>query len=298
MSEEFDYYYGEESESCSFYRIPRLVVLGARFSGLSTDAKLLYGLMLDRMNLSARNGWYDGAGRVYIYYTLEEIQESLRCGHGKAVRLLAELDTEKGIGLIERKKQGQGRPTRIYVKRYTTRTVPQSADFPGEEAKTSENGKSRVPQSGRADFPKGDGNYTDRNQTDVSQLYRSSSSPPGGRWERERRTEEVRRQVEYGWLCGRYEVELIDELVAVIVDVLCSSRPTLRVGGELLPAWQVQERFRLLERDHLEYVIESLQRTTAQVVNVRAYLMTTLYNAPITIHHYYQAEVQHDLAGG
>ena len=66
MSEEFDYYYGEESESGSFYRIPRLVVLGARFSGLSTDAKLLYGLMLDRMNLSARNGWYDGAGRVYI----------------------------------------------------------------------------------------------------------------------------------------------------------------------------------------------------------------------------------------
>lgn len=110
MSEEFDYYYGEESESCSFYRIPRLVVLGARFSGLSTDAKLLYGLMLDRMNLSARNGWYDGAGRVYIYYTLEEIQESLRCGHGKAVRLLAELDTEKGIGLIERKSRARGGP--------------------------------------------------------------------------------------------------------------------------------------------------------------------------------------------
>ena len=66
MSEKFDYYYGEESESCSFYRIPRLLVLGTRFSGLSTDAKLLYGLMLDRMNLSARNGWYDGAGRVYI----------------------------------------------------------------------------------------------------------------------------------------------------------------------------------------------------------------------------------------
>ena len=71
MSEKFDYYYGEESESCSFYRIPRLLVLGARFSGLSTDAKLLYGLMLDRMNLSARNGWYDGAGRVYITITAQ-----------------------------------------------------------------------------------------------------------------------------------------------------------------------------------------------------------------------------------
>lgn len=105
----FDYYYGEESESCSFYRIPRLLIVGERFSGLSMDAKLLYGLMLDRMNLSARNGWYDDAGRVYIYYTLEEIQESMSCGHGKAVRLLAELDTGKGIGLIERTKQGQGK---------------------------------------------------------------------------------------------------------------------------------------------------------------------------------------------
>ena len=75
MSGVFDYYYGEESESCSFYRIPRLLIVGKRFSGLSIDAKLLYGLMLDRMNLSARNGWYDDAGRVYIYYTLEEIQE-------------------------------------------------------------------------------------------------------------------------------------------------------------------------------------------------------------------------------
>ena len=82
MSCVFDYYYGEESESCSFYRIPRLLIVGERFSGLSTDAKLLYGLMLDRMNLSARNGWYDDEGRVYIYYTLEEIQESMSCGHG------------------------------------------------------------------------------------------------------------------------------------------------------------------------------------------------------------------------
>lgn len=151
MSCVFDYYYGEESESCSFYRIPRLLIVGERFSGLSMDAKLLYGLMLDRMNLSARNGWYDDAGRVYIYYTLEEIQESMSCGHGKAVRLLAELDTGKGIGLIERTKQGQGKPTRIYVKRYTTREMPTPPtippDFPNEEVQTSENGKSRVPKT-------------------------------------------------------------------------------------------------------------------------------------------------------
>ena len=129
----FDYYYGDESNQFSFYRIPRQLVTGEEFRRLSTDAKLLYGLMLDRMGLSAKNGWYDDAGRVYIYYTQEEIQEDLNCGHDKATRLVLELDAGKGIGLIERKKQGQGKPAKIYVKRLTTRAMlpqpPASEDF-------------------------------------------------------------------------------------------------------------------------------------------------------------------------
>ena len=86
-NQDFDYYYGDESNQFSFYHIPRQLVTGERFKQLSTDAKLLYGLLLDRVGLSAKNGWYDGAGRVYIYYTLEEIQNDLRCAHGKPVNL-------------------------------------------------------------------------------------------------------------------------------------------------------------------------------------------------------------------
>lgn len=77
----FDYYYGGESEQLAFYRIPRQLVTGDYFKRLSTDAKLLYGLMLDRMGLSAKNDWYDEQGRVFIYYTLEEIQAGPRQGH-------------------------------------------------------------------------------------------------------------------------------------------------------------------------------------------------------------------------
>ena len=107
----FDYYYGDESEQFAFYRIPRQLITGEAFKKLSTDAKLLYGLLLDRMGLSAKNGWYDDMGRVFIYYTLDEIQEDLNCGHEKAVRLLAELDAgKKGFGLIERISRGRAAP--------------------------------------------------------------------------------------------------------------------------------------------------------------------------------------------
>ena len=144
---QYDYYYGDESNQFAFYRIPRQLITGEDFKKLSTDAKLLYGLLLDRMGLSVKNGWYDEAGRVYIYYTLDEIQEDLNCGHEKAVRLLAELDTgKKGFGLIERVKQGQGRPTKIYVKRFTTRAKPPQPAAPQEVP--------RLPIFGSQDFGK------------------------------------------------------------------------------------------------------------------------------------------------
>ncbi len=80
------------------------------YQGISTEAKLLYGMMLDRMELSVANGWVDGQNRVFIYFTIEDVEEELQCASQKAVKLLTEL--EKGAGLIERKRQGKGNPSR------------------------------------------------------------------------------------------------------------------------------------------------------------------------------------------
>lgn len=104
----FDYYYGIEAEQFSFYRVPRLLIKDERFKGLSSDAKLLYGLMLDRMALSMKNGWLDDENRAYIIYTVDSIMEDLGCGKDKAIKVLAELDTNKGIGLVERIRRGLG----------------------------------------------------------------------------------------------------------------------------------------------------------------------------------------------
>ena len=118
MALSLPYYYGHSGEQYAFFRIPKLLITDSRFDGVSSDAKLLYGLLLDRMELSYRNGWVDDQNRVFIIFTVEEVMETLRCRSEKAVRLFAELDSKKGIGLIERKRQGLGKPALIYVKNF------------------------------------------------------------------------------------------------------------------------------------------------------------------------------------
>ena len=107
------YYYGHSGEQYAFFRIPKLLLTDDRLAEISTD-----GLLLDRMELSYRNGWVDDQNRVFIIFTVEEVMETLRCRSEKVVRLFAELDSKKGIGLIERKRQGLGKPAIIYVKNF------------------------------------------------------------------------------------------------------------------------------------------------------------------------------------
>ena len=119
---QFDYYYGIEAEQFSFYRVPRLLIKDERFKGLSSDAKLLYGLMLDRMSLSMKNGWLDEENRAYIIYTLDTVMEDLGCAKATCVKIMKELDSDNGIGLIEKKRRGLGKPDIIYVKNFILRT--------------------------------------------------------------------------------------------------------------------------------------------------------------------------------
>ena len=276
-----EYFYGEESEQFSYFRIPRLLVRSKKFKTLSTDAKLLYGLMLDRMGLSAKHGWYDELGRVYIYYTLDEIQADLICGHNKAVRLLAELDSGKcGFALIERVKQGQGRPAKIYVKKFTTTDVPETPspapipDFPESEMQTSQNQTSRLPIFGSQDFPKEEVSYLDNNYPDLSypdpSIYPAKPQKSG--WmERWSLKESVKNQIEYDTLCTQYAAEDVDALVELISEVQSSTADAVRLGKEQIPIEIIKERFRQLTQMHVAYVLDSLRTTTTQINNIKAY---------------------------
>lgn len=113
---QYKYFYGAQAEQFSFYRIPKALFTEPNFRELSTDAKVLYGILLDRMSLSLKNQWLDAQNKVYIIFTVEEIMDALNCANQKATRLMVEL--EKRAGLIERKRQGLGRPNLIYVKNF------------------------------------------------------------------------------------------------------------------------------------------------------------------------------------
>ena len=260
-------------------------------------------MMLDRMGLSARNGWYDDLDRVYIYYTVDEIMEDLCCGHNKAVRLLAELDTVKGVGLIERKKQGQGKPTIIYVRQFVEAAhrgkselprLPKtgSAEASKGDAKAARNDTPRLPESGSADRPKREANYTDTSQNENS--YTDPSIYPQNEGEIE---ESVREQIDYPLLAENYPYDDPECILQLICDVLCSTAESIRIGNENIPTTKVQARFRRLSFEHVGYVLDSLRETTTKIRNIRAYLLTALYNAPVTIDAYYSAAVRHDFAG-
>lgn len=118
---DYEYFRVEESEQFSFFRIPKALFTEKEFEGLSTEAKLLYGILLDRLNLSKKNGWVDADGYVYIIYTVAELQEVLHMSHTTVIKLFRELDNVHGIGLIERYRQGCNRPSVIYVKNFVKR---------------------------------------------------------------------------------------------------------------------------------------------------------------------------------
>lgn len=340
---QFDYFRGMEAEQYSFYRVPKVLFTAECFKSLSCEAKVLYGLMLDRMSLSIKNRWFDEEDRVYIIFTVEEIAVLLNCGTQKAVKLMKELDDNQGIGLIEKKRLGLGKPNVIYVKNFILKEkcspeqrgkAPENLgntqnsenhnsrivkttnqELPESQFKNDENHTSRIveittqevpnSQSNNTDINNTDFNETDFNEIDSIQSYLSPSAgevrPVGEdvieRMETYRAL--IQENIDYECFLDRREKEDVDELIELMVEILMMPDDSVvRIGGADKPVSVVKSRFLKLTYSHIEYVLFSLHRNTSNVANIRAYLLTTLYNSSMTMNHYYQAEVNHDLYGG
>lgn len=333
----FEYFRGCESEQFAFYRIPKVLFTNDYFKGLSSDAKVLYGLMLDRMALSVKNRWIDEQDRVYIIFTLEQVMEYMNCGKDKGVKILAELDSEKGIGLIERVKRGLGKPAIIYVKSFLIRDHSpgeraeadidsqdsrdqsaacgnRSTEFGKVEVQTSEKPKSGVLENRSADFGISDTIKTDYNNTDWSDtdLINLSDKKAGKRQNVEPKpadgmdkikayTEIIKNNIDYDSLivgCGVCDREYVDEIVELLTETVSIERETVCIAGAEYPFQMVKGKMLKLNYEHIQYVLECLHKNTTKVRNIRAYLLACLFNAPSTINSYYRAEVNHDMYGG
>ena len=303
------YFYGKEADQYSFYKIPKLLFTDEHFKKVSVEAKVLYGLMLDRMSLSVKNQWLDGEGRAYIYYSLEDIMDALGCSNKKAITIIKELDAEAGIGLIEKKRQGQGKPTMIYVKQFVIRDVQECKNYTSEEKPTipevkklhvlkCKNDTSRSEEITCLEVKKIHTNKNNINNTELSNTESNLILLENDRMgsEVEAYTELIKENLE--WDLFReyypYEQELLDGIFDLILEtVLCKSE-SIVIASNRYPTAVVKSKFLKLNSSHIEYVIDCFKANTTKVHNIKKYLLATLFNAPTTMSRYYQAEVNHD----
>lgn len=277
-----NYFTIQESEQFTFYRVPKALFTNLIYKAISAEAKLLYGLLLDRMGLSIKNRWCDKIGLVFIYFTIEEVMQCLGCGHEKAGKLFCGIEK---IDLIDRRKQGLGKPAIIYVKKFFSDIRISDVLKPGKPISNNLNFSSQ-------NIGKSDINNTDKNYIDLSDINPSIKT--------DKMEEKLKEKIEYDIFIERKPTEKkrIDELVSIMTDILCNGSNTVRISGNDLPKKKVCERFMKLSFGHIQYILECLDKNTSDIRNIRAYLLAALYNAPATIDSYYSALVNHDLYGG
>lgn len=269
-----------ETRNFQFVKLPLALFADSGYKHLSPASKLLYAFLLDRMSLSEANGWADSDGETFIYYSVRDACQRLSCGHDKVTRLMRELEN---AGLLHRERQGQGKPDRLYV-------LPFSAECDIPADKNSDSAQSGKPEISIPESVKPAPNQTDNNQTEKS--YIDPSIYPE---EKDVMIEKVKKQIEFDILTEQEDMNLVNEIILLIVETLCSTAPTIRVGGVDMPAQEVKYRLRSLDRFHINYVLDAMKECTSEIRNIRAYLLTALYFAPVTMESYYEAKVRHDM---
>ena len=309
---DFDYYYGVEAEQFTFVRVPKVLFTDKEhFGGLSNEAKLLYGLLLERMSLSRKNNWIDAHNRVYIIFPIDEIAEIMGVCHEKALNILKELDEQNGIGLVKKKRRGLGLPSILYVKNFIINGGVESSteksnnhSEPQERldnnAPTSRSRENRFQEVGKTDSNNTDKNNTEMSYTDIQSINQSVADlqnfSPGAApsvenaglidgIDRNAVEEAVKKQIDYGCLMSFKDnsvVKMVEEIKDLMVDVLCGER-TVISEGKRVSEETAKAAYRKITFEHVQYVLHSLLNYPDKISRIDRFLTVSLFNSVYTL---------------
>ena len=331
----FDYYYGTQADQFNFIKIPKTMITDPMFEDLSVNAKLLYGVLLDRMNLSMKNRWFDDENRVYIIYQVAEIMEDFNFSKKTAVKYLNELVE---FGLVEKKRRGLGLPSLLYVKSfiierdysgdkedmetsqdncdnsrgvtsYTSRgvreetsrgVIPYTSRSVGEE--TSRGANITLQEVTDATPLNNKTNSSNTNESHITSNHIIATAGDGMgidmiKLKYEAYEKLIKHNIDYDCLIRNNITarEEINNLVDIMVEAIVSDKEYQIISGNRVSTEMIKSRFCKLDKSHIEYVLDCLNHNSSDVRNIKKYLLATLYNAPMTIDSYYKALVQHDM---
>ena len=309
MNIKFSYYYGKEADQYSFFKIPKILYTDSIFKTLSSDAKVLYAILLDRMSLSMKNGWLDEENKVFIIFTIDEIEETMNIGRNKAINIMKEI---QDFGLIEKKRRGLGKPNIIYVKSFLVETKEENrtaeeetsedrsfkskltevskANLQKFEKQTSRNLENKPQEVSKTNCNKTNTNKTEYSNTDFNHTSPRSPSKTSGinHQEQDPEVEEtiqtLKQNIEYLSLIEERaeEKETIDLMLNLMTEVI-KNKTDRRINQSRIPFERLKEQLLTLKKEHIDYVLLVLSENKNKISNLRAYLLSLLYNASVNI---------------
>ena len=290
----FRYFTVETSDNFVFFRIPKVFFKDENFKSLCTDSKVLYGLMLDRMGLSRKNGWYDKNGHAYIYYSVASIQEDMGLSNKTVSKCLKEL---KELGLIKVVRQGLTKNNIIYVMDFS-RPAPDAPDIPEEDNTPllpEDPDDSPVDDSSAGDAPWE--NYdpgASQKDTPLDDYAAPPQDIPPGKARgktRDKPTErdyantvlEIKQNISYERLLQKYSSptghRIVEGVVALLADILCFPGESVVINKTPVPYDVVRTKLEQVECDHVEYVLDNILMSYIEIKNYKSYLLSSLYNS-------------------
>ena len=280
------YFHRGESEHYAFYRTPKILFTDPEYETLTALAKVLYGVLLDRESLSDKNKWVDDMGRIFVYMTNKNICRLLHISDKTATKLVMELEK---IDLIQRVRQGQGKPCKIYVKNFLNTEHVRHLTSSSSDSELGES-----PDLGSEVIRCNDNKLNDTESNDTDLIFSENRKGMGVR-DQYRQYFTERLEIDTMKKAYPYDEAVIDEILELILDTVCSTRETIGIAGEQRSMDIVKSRFMKLDAGHLEFVLQSMAENSTLIRNMKQYLLAALYNAPLTMNNYYRSLARHDM---